>query len=201
MPKIDENCIYPVITFNQSEYDSIADFVITKQRKKKLPPWTYQGKELINGVSAEMGEHTVDLLMEALGMDRIWMRGQFHYDFSDLQGKNRIEVKTRKKYAPFYDDLDVRIDYDDTENIREANYLVPLIYDDRYGDSPYAIISPGVIKVTTFYKGIVQHAKEIPPVYTLKKPCHRATWGMVKAFNKDFGYYTWAEYKALYTGV
>ncbi|MEK6860541.1 MAG: hypothetical protein AABY07_01090 [Nanoarchaeota archaeon] len=178
---------FPFVYFSDEEHLAIKEYVELILAKKK-----HKG-ELIDRITSEMGESAVDLLLEKLNLDRMWMRGRFHFDFCNRDCSIRLEVKTRKRYCNNFDDLDVRLDFWEYEAATEATHIVPVVYDPL--DEGAKIITPGVLSLDNYVNGIRKYKDIIPKTRALKHGCFRVPWKIVFEHPSDFGYFTWDEFK------
>ena len=191
MASLDLKGKFPTVTFSKGEqtyFRESAEIIISKKRGNA---------NVSERAMSEMGEAAVNAIMENLDMDRFWSKGRFHYDFSNRVGSQRLEVKTRKRYEPDINDLDVRLDAKEQRAATESTHLVPVIYEEEKGI--YTVTSPGVIDTAKFIhcSGIL-HKDKTPFDFRLKMPCLRSLWKVVFQYKKDFGYQTWKDYSKVW---
>jgi hypothetical protein len=145
---------YPTIHFAAEEFSyfqDLAKLIIAKKKGKR---------DLFDRTTAEMGEAAIDLLLEKLDLNRVWMRGKIHYDFANLDYSIRLEVKTRKKYLPVLEELDVRLDETDFDNAKDSTHFVPVVFNNL--EEGYEVITPGIFLLKSYFAGIEKHKSEIP---------------------------------------
>ena len=189
MPKINDFYGTPAVDFNKGEEESTKSFVRVILKKKRR-------KGRINDrVSSEMGEQTVDILLESFDATRKWMRGPIHYDFTNFTETVKLEIKTRKFYANFPDwtELDVRLDKSELEKAHEGTHLIPLIHK-RFNNGRSTIISPGVFSMQGFIEGVEADIGKVPKTYTLKKPCIRTIWRLVLEDPIKYDFMEWEDF-------
>ncbi len=188
MAKINLTGKYPTVTYVPEELISPREFTEVKEIKKG----TFS--TLVDGTSSELGEGAVDLLLEKYNAHRKWMRGQFHYDFTNADESVRLEVKTRKKYLNIIEQLDVRLDEKEYKHATESTHFVPVIYDAQ----ETRVILPGVFNLTQYISGIEKHKEIIPKDAKLRLPSYRVPWYIVFLYPNDFGFLEWEKFIPLF---
>jgi hypothetical protein len=186
LPKAITKGGYPAVYFNEEDTSFFQDYVRAILNKKR------EKGRFNDRVSAEMGESAVDFLLEKWNKTRLWGRGRLHFDFCNVNGTIKLEVKTRKYYTPTFEDLDVRLDYKEFENAQESTHIVPVVYEELGVGSN--IISPGAFLLVDFIAGCGRFKKKVPPTYSLREPCYRTTWELVFTHPKEFGFKPWDEF-------
>lgn len=179
------------VSFTKGEREYFEGFTALILAKKRA-----RTNRNCDRVSAEMGEAAIDSILEYKNINRFWSRGQFHYDFSNLNRTLKAEVKTRKFYTENFEDLDVRIDYKEYDNAKEANFFIPVVYEITVKGT--SVISAGAFDTERFISGCKRYTSRTPKAYHLKDPCFRVEWKTVFQYPKDYGYHKWEEFLKLW---